>query len=138
MHRNRNKKHRRHQESHRTDRGRRFVGLAAIHRAVAHPGRLVAHFGRHVMPAVFVTGFMSRSGLRARRNLALVMMTRNIAEPRRAARHRGRRKRSRRHRRVQKRDREQASQRAEDPLSIVVSAIQVQSKDGQSEKPALS
>ncbi len=125
VHRHRNKKHRRHHKRHRTDRCRRFVSLAAIHRAVAHPGCLVAHFGRRIVPAIFVPGFVSRNGFRPRRRyLLLVVVLRNIAEPGGAASHRRSRKRSGCHRCIQKRDREQTSQRAKHPLSIVISAIQ--------------
>ena len=137
MHRHRNKKHRRHHKRHRTDRCRRFVSLAAIHRAIAHPRHFAAHFARHVVAAVFVAGLMSGSGFRARRNLAFVMVLGNIAEASRAARHRRSRKRSGCHRCIQKRDREQTSQRAKHPLSITVSVLQVQSKNSQSIKPAL-
>jgi hypothetical protein len=138
MRRNRNKEYRGHHKHHRTDHRRSFVSLAAIHRAIVHPGHFVAHFGRHIVAAVFVPRLTSGSGVRVRRSFALVMMLRNIAEPSRAAGHRRRRKRSRRQRRVQKRNRQQASQRAQQSQSIVVSAIQVQSKrTANSKKPAL-
>lgn len=131
MHRNRDEEDWRHHKGYRTERRRRLVSLAAVHRAVVHHSHLAAHFGRHVVAAVLMPSLMRGNGIRVRRNVALVMMLRNVAKPSRAARHRRRRKRSRRHRRIQKRNREQASQRAKHPLSIVVSAIQGRSKNGQ-------
>jgi len=130
MHRNRYEKHRWHHERHRTDRRRRFVSLAAIHRAVVHPGHLAGHFGGHIVAAIFVG---SRRGRRRCRRAALVMMTGNVAEAIRAARHSRRRKRCRRQWSIQNRNRQQASQRAKHSPSIVVSAIQGHSRVGQSE-----
>jgi hypothetical protein len=75
------------------------------------------------MATIFMAGFVRNGCIRVRRSF-FVMMFRNIAEASRAARHRRRRKRSGRQRRVQKRDREQTSQRANHPLSIAISAIQ--------------
>ncbi len=98
MHRKRHEKYRRHHERHRTDR-RRFVSLAAIHRAVAHPG----HVRSHVVAAVFMPECReSQPNRRSRRCVVLVMMLRNIAEAARAASHRRRRKRSRGQRRIQR------------------------------------
>ena len=51
--------------------GGRFVSLAAIHRAVAHPASDVRG---HVVSAIFMSRLMSDGGIRVRRSLALVMM----------------------------------------------------------------
>lgn len=116
VHRKRNEKNGRHHKRHGTHSGR-FVSLAAIHRAVAHP----SHVRGHVVPAIFMRSSSRRLG---RRRVALVMVLGNVAETLRAACHQRRRKRSRGQRRIKDRNRQQTSQRADQSVSVVFLAIQ--------------
>jgi|HubBroStandDraft_3_1064219.scaffolds.fasta_scaffold410816_1 hypothetical protein len=120
VHRKRNEENGRHHKGHRTNR-RRFVILAAIHRAIAHADRLRGH----VVPAILMSTLVSDCGIRVRGSDALVMMVLwNIAKAVRAARHRRRRKRSRCQRRIKRRNRQQTSECARQSNSIVAFALQ--------------